>query len=192
MNSSTYADQVGKAILETAKPVLRISQVGGRPWKRNVPKSDGRHGPWLPAVWEVLDQETWKRRIGSLYLVVGSDGAIRYVGISRNRVADRWRLSPAFDAKTMQPLEKGQLFHSQCWAHLQREAGSFEVRCISGDELVPVLERFGPPVSGFTALRGDPEGIAAAVERWLCNHQSERLVSWNVAMTGKRRRDAIL
>jgi hypothetical protein len=95
--------------------------------------------------------------------VVGDDQVIRYVGISRNRVADRWRLSPALDAETNQPLLQNQLFHSQCWAHLQREAGRYEVRCISGDDLVPVLERLGPPVSGFTALRGDAEG---SPQRW--------------------------
>jgi hypothetical protein len=183
------AEQIGMEILRAATPVLRISKVGGRAWMRNVPPNDGRYGPWLPAAWEVLDQMTWRRRVPSLYLVVGDDQTIRYVGISRNRVADRWRLSPALDAETGRPLAQNQLFHSQCWSHLQREAMRYEVRCISGDELVPVLERLGPPVSGFTALRGDPEGIAAAVERWLCNHQSERLVSWNVAMTGRRKAD---
>lgn len=186
MSSPVEAEVVAAAISSAATPVLKITGVGGRPWKRNVPISDGRHGPWLPATWEVLDEKVWRRRIGSLYLVVGADQLIRYVGISRNRVADRWRLSPALDAETMRELPVNQLFHSQCWAHLQRERGNYEVRCISGDELVPVLERLGPPVSGFTALRGDAEGIAAAVERWLCNHQSARLVSWNVAMTGKR------
>lgn len=175
------------AILHAATPVLKISEVGGRTWRRNVPESDGRHGPWLSAKWEVIDKKTWQRRVPSLYLVVGHDEVIRYVGISRNRVADRWRLSPALDAETSQPMPQNQLFHGQCWPRLQLEGGRYEVRSISGDELVPVLERLGPPVSGFTALQGDPEGISAAVERWLCNHQSERLVCWNVAMTGRRK-----
>lgn len=187
MESGTQAEHIAAAILRAATPVLKISKVGGRAWKRNVPQEDGRYGPWLPASWDVVDQKSWQRRVPSLYLVVGDDQLIRYVGISRNRVADRWRLSPAFDAETGQSLAHNQLFHSQCWPHLQREAKRYEVRCISGDELVPVLERLGPPVSGFTALKGDPEGIAAAVERWLCNHQSDRLVSWNVAMTRRRK-----
>lgn len=187
MVSSSQAEQVAMEILRAATPVLRIQKVGGRAWKRKVPEGDGRRGPWLPAQWEVLDANTWRRSVPSLYLVVGDDAVIRYVGISRNRVADRWRLSPAVDAETHAPLPQNQLFHSQCWPHLQREGTSYEVRCISGDELVPVLDRLGPPVSGFTALRGDPEGIAAAVERWLCNNKSERLVSWNVAMTGRRK-----
>jgi len=185
--SSSEAERVATEILRASTLVLKISKVGGRAWKRKVPDDDPRRGPWLPAVWEVMDQKIWTRRVGSLYLVAGEDRLIRYVGISRNRVADRWRLSPAVDAETHEPLPQSQLFHSQCWAHLQRESGRYEVRCISGDELLPVLERLGPPVSGFATLRGDAEGIAAAVERWLCNHRSERLVSWNVAMTGKRR-----
>jgi hypothetical protein len=187
LTSSTQAERIGMVIAAAATPALRILDVGGPAWKRNVPENDGRHGPWLPASWQVLNEKIWTRRTGTLYLVMGLDGFIRYVGISRNRVADRWRLSPAVDAETMQPLLSKQLFHSQCWPHLQRERGTYEVRAISGDELVPVLERLGPPVSGFTALRGDSESIAASVERWLCNHQSERLVSWNTAMTAKRK-----
>jgi len=49
--------------------------------------------------------------------------------------------------------------------------------------LLPLLERQGPAPSAFAALLGDGEGIAAAVERWLCNNKSEKLLSWNVAMT---------
>ena len=84
-----------------------------------------------------------------------------------------------------------QLFHSQCWKQIEREfesegATEYEVRCINGHELRAVVETLGPPVSGFAALGSDAEGIAAAVERWLCNHKSPSLVAWNVAMTGKR------
>lgn len=105
---------------------------------------------------------------------------------------DRWRESPAVAHETGAKIEN-QLFHSQCWRHIEREydadgATEYEVRCINGHELRAILEMVGPPVSGFAALGADAEGIAAAVERWLCNHKSQRLVSWNVAMTGKRAR----
>lgn len=124
-----------------------------------------------------------------LYLVAGNDAVIRYVGISRNRMKDRWRESPAYDAETMQLLPQKQLFHSQCWKHIEREYASHssrtdEVRCITGDVLLSLIERMGPPLSAFTALRGDGEGIVAGVERWLCNNQSRDLVIWNTAMTG--------
>ena len=176
-------------IYQAATPVIRINGVGGSRWKRNVAKG-GRIGPWLQADYEILDQFTWGTRTPCLYLVAGADQLIRYVGISRNRMKDRWRESPAYDAETMTLWPKKQLFHSQCWKQIEREHASnpkarFEVRCISADKLLPLLERQGPPLSGLCALRGDDEGIVAAVERWLCNNKSEQLVSWNISMTGK-------
>ncbi|WP_309826691.1 hypothetical protein [Acidovorax delafieldii] len=87
---------------------------------------------------------------------------------------------------------ENQLFHSQCWRHLEIELRNasvtdYEVRCINGHDLRAAIERLGPPLSGFAALGDDPEGIAASVERWMCNNKSPRLVSWNTAMTGKRK-----
>lgn len=174
-------------IYRHATPVIRIHGVGGSRWKRNVAKG-ARIGPWLQAQYDVLNSAAWVARTPCLYLVAGADGVIRYVGISRNRMKDRWRESPALDASTSQPLAQKQLFHSQCWKHIERENAltpsmTYEVRCITADALLPVLERQGPPLSAFAALRGDGEGIVAAVERWLCNNKSERLVSWNVSMT---------
>jgi hypothetical protein len=177
------------AIFNAATPVIKILRVGGKRWKRNVAKGS-RIGPWLPAQYEILNKAVWEARNPCLYLVAGSDSVIRYVGISRNRLKDRWRVSPAHDAETMVKLPENQLFHSQCWKHIEHESSlkigvTYEVRCIDGTTLLPVLERLGPPLSAFAALRGDGEGIVAGVERWLCNNQSTSLVTWNVAMTGK-------
>lgn len=174
-------------IFQTAIPVIRIHGIGGRRWKRNVAKG-GRVGPWLQAQYDILDSRVWGARVPCLYLVAGADGVIRYVGISRNRMKDRWRESPALDAETSQPWPQKQLFHSQCWKQIERENSmnpgmTYEVRCIDADRLLPLLERQGPPLSAFAALKGDGEGIVAAVERWLCNNKSERLVSWNISMT---------
>jgi hypothetical protein len=176
------------AIFRAATTVIRIHGVGGKPWKRNVEKG-ARIGPWLPASYDILDKAVWEARRPCLYLVAGGDGVIRYVGISRNRLKDRWRLSPAHDAQTMARLAQSQLFHSQCWKYIEREsalnaASNYEVRCIDGATLLALLERLGPPLSAFTALRGDDEGIVAGVERWLCNNQGPQLVAWNVSMTG--------
>lgn len=175
------------AIFDAATPVIRIHGVGGRKWKRNVAKG-ARIGPWLPAKYEIIDKLVWEARRPCLYLVAGGDGVVRYVGISRNRLKDRWRVSPAHDAETMVRLPENQLFHSQCWKHVERETAAdnrsaFEVRCIDGTNLLPILERLGPPLSAFTALGGDGEGVVAGVERWMCNNRSSKLVSWNVAMT---------
>jgi hypothetical protein len=178
-----------RAIFSAATPVIRIRGIGGKRWKRNVAKG-ARIGPWLQANYDILNKPIWEARNPCLYLVSGNDEIIRYVGISRNRLKDRWRVSPAYDAETMVRLPENQLFHSQCWKHIEREYSSkaghtYEVRCIDGQSLLPVLERLGPPLSAFAALRGDGEGIVAGVERWLCNNKSESLLSWNVAMTGE-------
>lgn len=185
MNFSPH--ETGSEIYRQATPVIRIHGIGGQRWKRNVAKG-GRIGPWLQAQYEILNPAAWSARTPCLYLVAGADDVIRYVGISRNRMKDRWRESPALDALSLIPLAKKQLFHSQCWKHIERENAvvpsmTYEVRCITGDNLVPVLQRVGPPLSALAVLAGDGEGVAAAVERWLCNNKSERLVSWNVAMT---------
>ncbi len=182
-----FANAHASEIFKAATIVLQIHSIGGPRWKRNVAKG-GRIGPWLPAKYKVMDDDAWKARVPCLYLVAGADANIRYVGISRNRMKDRWRTSPAHDFKTMARLPINQLFHSQCWKHIEAESeanprATFEVRCITSELLLPVLERLGPPLSGFAALRGDGEGIVAGVERWLCNNKSASLVSWNVAMT---------
>ena len=100
---------------------------------------------------------------------------------------DRWRTSPAYDAETNARLPENQLFHSQCWKHIERESTKgvveFQVRCITGVDLLPVLAKLGPPMSAFPDSGADPETTVNAVERWLCNNKSAQLVSWNTAMT---------
>lgn len=187
MNSS--AIKYAYAIFQAATPVIRIHGIGGKRWKRNV-ATGSRIGPWLEAEYEILDKAMWEARNPCLYLVASKDGLIKYVGISRNRLKDRWRISPAYDAKTMARLPNNQLFHSQCWKYIELESkqtdiGAYEIRCINGASLLNLLEKLGPPLNAFTVLRGDDEGIVAGVERWMCNNKSPELVSWNIAMTGK-------
>lgn len=189
INMNSSAIEHAYSIFQAATPVIRIHGLGGKRWKRNVAKGS-RIGPWLQARYEILNKAVWEARRPCLYLVAGSDGVIRYVGISRNRLKDRWRISPAHDAETMVRLAENQLFHSQCWKHIERESaqntgGTYEVRCIDGAHLLPLLEKLGPPLSAFAALRGDSEGIVAGVERWMCNNKGPELVAWNVAMTGE-------
>lgn len=174
-----------RLIFDSATPVIRINGLTTRRWKRKVAKG-ARIGPWLSADYEILDQRIWKERTPCLYLVGGvEDRALRYVGISRNRMADRWRESPAYDATTMAKLARNQLFHSQCWKHIEREhhmadPQGYEVRCIDGDRILSLVGQYGAPLSALAAHRGDGEGVVASVERWMCNN---RVVRWNVAMT---------
>lgn len=183
--------QAATAIFEAAHPILKIHGFGGRRWRRHVTEGS-RIGPWLEASYSILDEKAWKSKGPCLYLVRGDDKRIRYVGISRNGVNHRWRLSPALDAETMLPLAKRQLFHSQCWKHMEREYQTepgvqFEVRFIEGESLSRVLSKTDGPLRGFLPLADDHEGLTAAVERWLCNNKSHELVSWNSAMTGRRK-----
>lgn len=189
--SQDQAKQIASEIFRQAAPVLHIHGIGGARWRRNVPASDSRYGPWLQAKYTVLDANSWCERTPCLYLVAGKpDGMIRYAGISRNRMRDRWRESPALDFETGEKITN-QLFHSQCWRAIERElhatgVAEYEVRCINGHALGAAVAKLGPPISAFAALGTDAEGIAASVERWLCNNRSEALVSWNISMTGKR------
>ncbi len=186
--ASSTALQLASALSSAASLVLKIHGLGGRRWRRNVAKG-ARIGPWLQAKYEVLNRSAWAERGACLYLVSGCDGGLRYVGISRNGLKHRWRMSPALDAETMQLLPAKQLFHSQCWKHIEAETVAqpgawFEVRAISGVAIQPILKKLGPPLSAFTALGNDGEGVAAAVERWICNNSSRQLACWNSAMAG--------
>ncbi|MGE8397875.1 MAG: hypothetical protein ACN6NT_09755 [Comamonas sp.] len=183
------AFQIANSIFEAATPILKIHGLSGPRWRRNV-ASGGRIGPWLQADYSVLDEKKWLSKGACLYLVRGDDKRIRYVGISRNGVKHRWRVSPALDAETLQPLTKRQLFHSQCWKHMEAEYRSnpsekFEVRFIEGPALGYLIAKIGSPLNGFLPLADDHVGLVAAVERWLCNNQSCDLVTWNSAMTKK-------
>ncbi|WP_313300214.1 hypothetical protein [Diaphorobacter sp.] len=186
----TEAFLIATAIFEKATPILKIHGLNEPRWRRDVEKG-ARIGPWLQASYTVLDEKKWQSKGACLYLVRGSDGRIRYVGISRNGVKHRWRLSPALDALTLQPQAKRQLFHSQCWKHLEAEYKTsplmqYEVRFIEGDALRSLIARMQGPLVGFLALGNDDEGLVAGVERWLCNNKSNDLVSWNSAMTRKK------
>lgn len=186
---SNIAIKHAKSIYNAAAPVIKIFGVGGNPWKRNVAKG-ARIGPWLQGNYEIVNEFAWRNKGACLYMVCASDSVIHYVGISRNGLKHRWRTSPAYDAETMVKLPRNQLFHSQCWKHIEVESKehpgiTFEVRAISAEALVPLLEHIGEPLSAFTVFKDDGESVVAGVERWLCNHSSSQLVSWNVAMTGK-------
>lgn len=185
-----------RTIYEASTPAIRIRGLGGKYWKRNTANGprgerDPRIGPWLQGTYDVLNPETWAARGACLYMVA-EESVVKYVGMSRNGLKDRWRTSPAYDAETMQRLAANQLFHSQCWKRIgeatQAAPGTtFEVRSIAALTLIPVLEQLGPPLSGLVMFGDDGESIVAGVERWLCNHSSVQLASWNSAMTARKK-----
>ena len=185
----THSDalKIAQQIAGKSTPVINIYSVDhNRRWKRNVKEGDGRTGPWLSANYEVLDKQVWLRREPCLYIVTDASNSLCYVGISRNRLRDRWRESPAYDADTSQKLPKNQLFHSQCWKYIEEESlanpqSTYQVRCISGKKLLDALPEIWQPFSCLVNFSDDEEGIVAFIERWMCYRN---LVRWNVAMTG--------
>ncbi|MGB7815377.1 MAG: hypothetical protein WBL28_03395 [Methylotenera sp.] len=181
--------EIAQTIFNKATPVIKIHGVGGKKWKRNVAKGS-RIGPWLQGNYEILDEHTWREGGACLYLVANSDFHIRYVGISRNGLKHRWRTSPAYDATTMEKLPENQIFHSQCWKHIERESTTnpkvtFEIRCISAKQIAENSHLFSHQVASLVdAFNDDGESVVAAIERWFCNGKSGDFLSWNVAMTG--------
>lgn len=187
------AIEIADSIFRVATPVLKIQGLELPLWKRKIEKNpkDARIGPWLSAKYAVLDDAAWRAKGACLYMARQSDGPIRYVGISRNGIKHRWRTSPAYDANTMARLGTDQLFHSQCWRHMQSTASSnpgwsLEVRNITHLDLSNALAQLGPPLSAFLALGDDGEGMCAAVERWLCNRSDGEFLAWNTAMTSRK------
>lgn len=182
--------QTVEMLIDAAVPVLAVHGVdfSSPAWVRKVKEGDHRKGPWQHVHWDLLNKLDWVRQVPCLYLVVGKDGKLRYVGISRRRLKDRWRVSPAYDAVSGALRPKKELFHSQCQKWLEQECrmdseASFEVKCLHGDVLIGLLIQHRSPLSGFLELGDDFEGIAAAVERWICNRSGKTYRLWNTAMT---------
>lgn len=189
---SVSAIDIAESIFSAATPVLQIDRLEPPFWKRKIESNprDARVGPWLQARYTVVNEKAWKDKGTCLYMARQQTGPVRYVGISRNGVKHRWRTSPAYDANSMSRLSEDQLFHSQCWRHIQSAASidprvRVEVRTIMSGALSSRLAVLGPPLSGFIASGDDGEGMCAAVERWLCNRSIGAFLSWNTAMTAR-------
>lgn len=184
--------KAARMIYEASTPVLQIHGLFKHRWKRNTGNGpqglkDKRIGPWMQANYTVMNSGLWAERRPCLYMVQSGD-AIRYVGISKNRLKDRWRLSPAYDAHSGLKLPENQLFHSQCWPHVEAEfqthSGTLvEVRAIQAPALGRALKAIGDPLAAFAAFADDEQSMVACMERWFCNRSCEKLATWNVAMT---------
>ena len=172
-------------------PVLKIHGIGGQQWKRNV-KSGSRIGPWFQGEYKILNESVWKEKAPCLYLVSTGAESIHYVGISRNRLKDRWRTSPAYDAISMQRLAQDQIFHSQCWKHIEREATMkpglvFEIRSIKAETIIQNQHIFNAEIRGLSvAFVNEGESLVASIERLLCNNSGPDFFNWNKAMTAKK------
>lgn len=180
-----------KEISGNAVPVLQVTSFNaarGR-WCRNVADDDDRRGPWRVPVYKVLDQAPWEERAPCLYVVNGSDGGHRYVGVSKNRLKDRWRLSPAFDETGSRPLGIKHLFHSRCWPEMEGEFDHkpgvhFEVRVCFVPSLKQLLSRLSEQRTDLPSVTGvSDEAAPGVVEKWLRGYRKVSLgvsfLPWN-------------
>ena len=175
--------QVIEHVVSKSIPVLELSEVGGREWYRK-PK-DGRRGPWLSAKYQVLDQAIWFRKTSCIYFLRDAQKNLRYVGISLNRLEDRWRTSPAYTMDDVL-LPGDELFHSQCWPKLCEHAragngGTYLVSVLSGAELIQLLAPLEHKLSHLAVFSEDPEIIVTVLELWICKYGNGL---WNKALTG--------
>lgn len=171
-------------LLAKSTPVLTVSEIGGREWYRK-PK-DGRRGPWLSAKYSVINETAWRRKSSCIYFVRDTDATLRYVGISLNKMEDRWRTSPAYTADDIL-LPGDELFHSQCWSKICEHArngkvGSYEISVLSGIELLELLRTVHHDLAHLSFLYKDPEIVVTVLELWICKYGHQTL--WNKALTG--------
>lgn len=134
-------EEILSYLVSKSTSVLTVSEIGGREWYRK-PK-DGRRGPWLSAKYSVINETAWRRKSSCIYFVRDADATLRYVGISLNKMEDRWRTSPAYTADDIL-LPGDELFHSQCWPKICDHArngkiGQYEISVLSGIELLELL-----------------------------------------------------
>jgi len=183
MTSSAVDD--ARQIFLAATPVIRISSLSDRRWKRDVSKGLQAGGPFLRARYKILDETAWEALRPYLYLVAGDDQVILYAGISRNRLQARWHLFTGYDAKMGTLLVGKQLFHRACWHHFESHnatdaESTYEVRCIDGKGLAQVLHRLGLPLSDIGVFGRSDESVISGVERWMS--RSVELAPWNRSM----------
>lgn len=171
--------EVRERLLAASQPVMRISAISQGQWYRKP--SGPRRGPWYSCEYEIVNESLWKRREECIYFVQDADNNLRYVGISVNRLADRWRSSPAYD-KDLKPLGRNELFHSQCWPEIcahhsfERPAG-YSVSVIHGKALQAVLVGLNHPLSCLGRLNDDADIAVVALEVWFIKRFESQL--WN-------------
>lgn len=181
-------------LLNQATPIIRILSLDmNNRWVGKKKLGDPRNGPWYGSVHEVLDKTAWKTSAECLYFLTDGRKQLRYVGESKNRVADRWRMPPAGCATTGQSLGNPFVFHNRAWAPMEAEfkadgksAGPFLVSVLQGTTLNQVVER-SPGLRHLASQVGDGKHLAKLVQDWLCGNPRLHQSLWNVAGTGRGR-----
>ncbi len=179
MTTQISSRNCAKAIIQASRPVLNITGFNDSEWYRKP--RDARKGPWLQGRYEIIDEKLWREKRPCLYFLTKDSGELKYVGISVNKIKDRWRTSPAFD-KYENPLNRYEMFHSQCWPHMckAKRAGSsdsYSVSVIHDTDLVEVLSTINHEISALSIFKNDPEIAVIAMEVWFIKNFKGQL--WN-------------
>lgn len=121
------------------------------------------------------------KRKGVYILCDTHQNILHYVGLSVNRLADRWRSSPAFDSD-LNSLGRNELFHSQCWSNIcdaypPHSPSHCSVSVLHGGELLKVLSELGHPLSCFSHFVEVPEMVVIALAAWFIKRFNSQI--WN-------------
>lgn len=183
------------SLLDQATPIIRILGVDlSNRWVGKKKLGDPRNGPWYGSVHTVLDAKAWGARAECLYFLTDGCGQLRYVGESKNRVADRWRMPPAGCATTGRDLGNPFVFHNRAWSPMEAEfrehgssAGPFQVSVLQGTALMAAVER-SLELRSLIPRVGDGSHLAKLVQDWLCGNALIHHTLWNVAGTWRSRK----
>ena len=172
-------NELALEIITKSRPIIRINNIQNNQWYRKPEGS--RKGPWYEANYDIFDDEMWSLKRCCLYFVKDEKEELKYIGISRNGLKQRWRLSPAFDLNKNQLQEK-KLFHSQCWPPIcdEKKRGgnlNYTISVIHDSELFMVLEESYHQLSGLASLKNYPEIVIEAMEKWFILNFNDSL--WN-------------
>ena len=183
------------ALLDQATPIIRILGLDlSNRWVGKKKPGDPRNGPWFASAHEVLDAKAWAARAACLYFLTDGRGQLRYVGESKNRLADRWRMPPAECATTGRDLGNPFVFHNRAWSPMEAElrnqgssAGPFQVSVLQGATLVAAVEHL-PELRHLIPQINEGSHLAKLVQDWLCCNSRLHQSLWNVAGTGRGRK----
>lgn len=182
-------------LILASRPFIKINSVERLDWRRIIkdPK-DKRNGPWnYRADYEVIDEKVWSQSGEVLYFVIDKNNHVRLIGQSINKLKDRWRMSPMFDVKTLEPLNMHSLFHTSAWPEIEAgfsrgDSMKFTLHAIFRADLEKACHSIGGPL---LSLLKKPEThlqrLSYHVEQWVCSLSSKGLNLWNKSGTGRKR-----
>ena len=165
----------GAKITSEANPVIKINSLSENKWFRKP--AGARRGPWYSGEYSFIDKETWGKNSPCIYFVFNDSDDLKYVGISQNKLKDRWRLSPAYSSSLVS-LNRKEIFHSQCWPQICAQynegyKGGYLISVVHAIDLPNLMSKIGHS-------NGSKENIEVDIsmlETWFIKNYGKQL--WN-------------